>query len=46
MLKEQIKILEKAIKRLGLKKDVYNPANHEDLADESKLVEVNQKHIQ
>ena len=45
-LKEQIKILEKAIERLGLEKDVYNPANHEDLADESKLVEVNQKHIQ
>ena len=44
-LTEQIGNLEKAIDRLELEKDVYNPANHSDLKmDNSDLAKVSRKY--
>ena len=44
-LTEQIGNLEKAIGRLELEKDVYNPANHSDLKmDNSDLAKVSRKY--
>ena len=44
-LTEQIGNLEKAIDRLDLEKDVYNPANHSDLKmDNSDLAKVSRKY--
>ena len=47
-LREHTEMLEKAIERLELEKDVYNPANHHiNLSeDKSELAEVSQKYTQ
>ena len=46
-LREHTEKLERAIERLELEKDVYNPGNHSDLPiDKSELAEVSRKYTQ
>ena len=45
-LRDKVKELERAMERLELEKDVYNPANHDARSDKAGLAGVNQKYVQ